>query len=226
MHVIPQRPATQIVRNVQRRSTPTERIDDEIFFLRISLEQIPDDVAGRSPFVSRPALVGITVVLAGVVPERGGLETQRGLFLRRAILMWMGSARLHQPAFSRYFNPCAINSDRLTCFFLASASALSAKPRSIVTLYRLAPAPTFGRPTFKPAPMAFPVFARQWLGGNEFSLKRRHLGVALGVTHFHETLVIAFLTLLHRLLRRSRRFSGSVNGRAWITNTTFAGENT
>jgi hypothetical protein len=51
MHVVAKRAAVQIARHIQRRPAAAEGIDDQVFLRRVTLEEIPDDVAGCGAFV-------------------------------------------------------------------------------------------------------------------------------------------------------------------------------
>jgi hypothetical protein len=118
---------------------------------------------------------------------------------------------------------------------LAYASTFLSRPFSKLTITRLAPLPIFGRPRVfasNRATMSLATGLAQRLRlGQVFLVELRHLRVAFGVGHRHEPFVIGWLELFgclhaHRRLLRRVRFSGSFNGRAWMTYTTSSGEKT
>ena len=63
VHVVPQGAAVKVAGDVERRPAAGARVDYEVAGLRVPLEQVPDDVAGRGPLVAGDALVGVAVVL-------------------------------------------------------------------------------------------------------------------------------------------------------------------
>ena len=79
MHVIAQGPAVQVAGNIQRRAAAGARVDDQILFSGVSLQQIPEDVAGRGAGEIWIALHAVAVVLGGIVPECRWLKPQRRL---------------------------------------------------------------------------------------------------------------------------------------------------
>ena len=99
VHVVAQGAAAQFARDIEGGAAAGAGIDHEIFRFGVSLEQVPDDVAGRGAAIVGVALDSVAVMLRGIFPERGGLEAQGRLMDFHAAFLsaqrWMAKSRVH-----------------------------------------------------------------------------------------------------------------------------------
>jgi len=80
MHIVSQCPATEIARDILRRAAAGAGIDHHVLGLGVSLQKIPDDVAGRRAFEAGAALLCIAIILRWILPQCRRLNPQRRPF--------------------------------------------------------------------------------------------------------------------------------------------------